>query len=114
MQGGTASHLASLPPQSLQVSQKTGCQAWLPLQVKQGGSLLAAASEDGFVFVVNTAAPLPQGLGLDSLGRQPLALWEAHANAVFDLAWAQVRALPSKHGQCGQHSTDSAGHAACA
>ena len=64
------------------------------MQVLQGGSLLAAATEEGMLFVVNTDAQLPEGLHPDQLGPKPLALWEAHANAIFHLTWMQACLSP--------------------
>ncbi|KAK9846359.1 hypothetical protein WJX81_002384 [Elliptochloris bilobata] len=55
-----------------------------------GRRFLAIADEEGYVSVVDTSAPLPSDLHLvadDSV--RPRAQWEAHKNAIFDLAWAK-------------------------
>jgi len=49
---------------------------------------LAAADEDGYVSVINTAKNLPSGLDDDVSSSRPVAQWTAHRNAIFDLSWA--------------------------
>ncbi|KAL4550117.1 hypothetical protein Ndes2526B_g08287 [Nannochloris sp. 'desiccata'] len=49
---------------------------------------LAAADEDGYVSVINTAKNLPSGLDDDVSSNRPVAQWTAHRNAIFDLSWA--------------------------
>ena len=49
---------------------------------------LAAADEDGYVSVINTAKNLPSGLDDDVSPNRPVAQWTAHRNAIFDLSWA--------------------------
>jgi len=70
-----------------------------PAQEVQARRLLALADEEGYVTVVDAGAPLPRDLHLnfpawDTAGEplpRPRAQWEAHKNAVFDLAWAKAR-----------------------
>jgi hypothetical protein len=70
-----------------------------PAQEVQARRLLALADEEGYVTVVDAGAPLPSDLHLgypawDMAGEplpRPRAQWEAHKNAVFDLAWAKAR-----------------------
>lgn len=59
-------------------------------QVFNGGKFLALADEEGFVSIVDTAAPLPRSTADDDEPK-PRAQWLAHHNAVFDIAWAKVR-----------------------
>lgn len=58
------------------------------LQVLQNRKYLAVADEEGYVSVLDTAAPLPRGLHDE--GSTP-AQWLAHHNAIFDVAWCKVR-----------------------
>jgi hypothetical protein len=71
-----------------------------PAQEVQARRLLALADEEGYVTVVDAGAPLPSDLHLGyppawNMAGEPLprprAQWEAHKNAVFDLAWAKAR-----------------------
>lgn len=57
------------------------------LQVLQNRKYLAVADEEGYVSVLDTAAPLPRGLHDE--GSTP-AQWLAHHNAIFDVAWCKV------------------------
>ena len=66
------------------------------------GKWVAVGDEEGFVSIINAAAPLPQAfLPGDPEAPRPQAQWLAHHNAIFDLAWCQVRAqrLPSWPGR---------------
>ena len=57
----------------------------------RGNKLLAVADEEGAVHIVDAAARLPAQTGthtLDAHDWQPEHQWNAHDNAVFDLAWA--------------------------
>ena len=57
------------------------------------GKWVAVGDEEGFVSIINAAAPLPQAfLPGDPEAPRPQAQWLAHHNAIFDLAWCQVRA----------------------
>ena len=60
------------------------------VQVLSGGSLLAAADDYGLLVIVDTSKELPSSLHRDAPGPKPVAAWESHNNAIFDLAWAQV------------------------
>ncbi|KAK9798193.1 hypothetical protein WJX73_002428 [Symbiochloris irregularis] len=51
--------------------------------------LLALADEDGVVYVVNTGEELPQTMFYGDSEPRPRGIWEAHHNAIFDLAWIQ-------------------------
>ena len=48
---------------------------------------LAAADEDGYVSIINTAKQLPTGLDDETSPHRPVAQWTAHRNAIFDLCW---------------------------
>ena len=50
--------------------------------------LLAMGDEDGFVSVLNTAAPPPDTLD-DNGPTRASAQWTAHRNAIFELEWAK-------------------------
>lgn len=58
-----------------------------------GGKLLAVASEEGYVSVLDVSSPAsqPDHLLGDNNQRLPRARWEAHQNLIHDLIWAQVR-----------------------
>lgn len=57
------------------------------------GKWVAVGDEEGFVSIINAAAPLPRAfLPGDPEAPRPQAQWLAHHNAIFDLAWCQVRA----------------------
>ena len=58
-------------------------------QVYNDGKFLAVADEEGFISIVDTAAPLPRTTA-DDEDPKPRAQWLAHKNAVFDIAWAKV------------------------
>lgn len=54
--------------------------------------LLAVTDEEGCISILDTAARLPQRLfpnDIEDVG--PRAQWHGHQNAIFDLAWLNVR-----------------------
>lgn len=64
----------------------------LSLQHYDGCTLLAIADEEGYISIVDTAAPLPPSLHPrdgDAATPAPRAQWLCHANAVFDAAWTR-------------------------
>lgn len=78
----------SLPRSPARCKLPTGAA----LQEHHGRRFLAVADEEGYVSVVDTSAALPSDLHLlaeDTV--RPRAQWEAHKNAIFDLAWAKAR-----------------------
>ena len=62
-----------------------------PVQVYNDCKLLAIADEEGFVSIVDTSAELPTEMADDWGPNKPRAQWLAHRNAVFDIAWCNVR-----------------------
>lgn len=60
------------------------------MQEYEDQQLLALADEDGVVYVVNTGEELPQTMFYGDSEPRPRGIWEAHHNAIFDLAWIQV------------------------
>lgn len=60
------------------------------LQVLQDGQLLALASEEGWVSILDTSCSvLPAHLCSSGTLHRPKAHWLAHENAIFDVAWAK-------------------------
>ncbi len=58
------------------------------------GKWIAIGDEEGHVSIVDGTLELPEALtpGMPD-GRRATAQWVAHHNAIFDLAWFQVREL---------------------
>lgn len=75
---------ATLPP------ARHTTRPWALGQVYNHSKLLAVADEEGYVSVVDTAAPLPTEMADDWGPNKPRAQWLAHRNAVFDVAWCNV------------------------
>ena len=56
------------------------------------GKWIAVGDEEGFVSIINGASQLPKAFRPgDPEAPRPQAQWLAHHNAIFDLAWCQVR-----------------------
>ncbi len=53
------------------------------------GHLLAVASEDGCVAILDAGQRLPHTVAGDG-ETAPRALWHAHPNAIFDVTWTKV------------------------
>ena len=63
------------------------------MQVLNGGKFLAIGDEEGYISIINTATQLPTYTNDEGASAvKPAAQWEAHKNAIFDVAWARVRA----------------------
>ncbi|CAG9460907.1 unnamed protein product [Pedinophyceae sp. YPF-701] len=75
------------------VEVNTGGRPTLPFAVRynscyQGGKLLAVSDEEGWVSILDTSRQLPLCTYPEAGSKhRATALWQAHDNAVFDLAW---------------------------
>ena len=56
------------------------------------GKWIALGDEEGYVSILDGTSPLPAELcPAEPDAPRPTAQWLAHHNAIFDLAWCQVR-----------------------